>query len=109
MAALIKGTHPRPRVALIGEFDSKTTQNLIGLFPTYWMGNSFNEIEEVVDPKELDLVVIGKKVIEAPTWLNQVYVICFSEDINYLPAPTPRFIIHTPKSASTEAYLLPEL
>jgi hypothetical protein len=106
--AIVKGTRPRPRVALVGKFDPQTMENLTRLFPTYWVGEGFSDLE--VNPVELDLVIIGYDIDQhPPVWLNGVYIICFSPEIPYLPSPTNDLIIRCPATTSTESYVLPEV
>lgn len=106
MAENLQGTRPRPRVALLGEFDPDIIENLTKLFPTLWIGEDALEI----DPRELDLAIISPSFIgDTPRWLHQVHLIAFSKELFYLPSPLSQFFMTLGLSTSTEEYILPDL
>jgi hypothetical protein len=110
MAITIQGTRPRPRVALLGEFDLETLDRLTKLFPTSWTGKASINIEIQIDPKELDLVIIAPNFDDnPPVWIKRVHVLCFSDKIPYLPSPASQFSIELTYATFTEEYILPEL
>jgi len=107
MNAIIKGSRPRPRVALVGKYDEETLNNLRLLFPTVWEAENLHGIVPQVDPRELDLVVIGRNITQEANWIWNVNVISFSSDV---PVPNPiGGYLTTSQVASTEAYNLPHL
>src|SRR5688572_1107952 len=105
METNLQGTRPRPRVALLGEFDKQTVENFAKSFPTIWMGEQVLD----TDPRELDLVIIAPNFNDSPSWIEQLHIICFSSEIPYLPSPIKQFHISFGYSTSTEEYILPDL
>lgn len=109
MSPEIVGRRPRPRVALIGQFSQKTLKQFGRMFPTIWSAADWDEIREIVDSREIDLVIIAPGIDWAGDWPGKVHVICFSQDIIHLPGPHPEIGINKYGSAETEEFLLPDV
>lgn len=103
----VRGGRPRPRVALLGVFDDDTRPAFSVLFPTIWEGPDLTALLRQVNPKELDLLIIGTGVKGAGNWSDQLHVICFSDEIDYLPGPIPVSAVWTQNRSETEEFMFP--
>ena len=110
MVKSVKGYRPRPRVALVGSFDEPTRNSLVRFFPTVWKGLTFQSIEQLVNPVEIDLVIIGSHVPLVPDWIKNVHIICFSNSSKIkLPGPDDGDLIFIADKSKTEQFTLPKL
>jgi len=105
----VGGTRPRPRVALLGNFDLSDLERYEQLFPTVWSAPTIKELEDKVHVGESDLLVIAPGLENASGWPVYVHVICFSKDIKLLPGPIPYSEARIFTETETEQFLLPDL
>jgi len=111
----IKGNRPRPRVALVGNFEEKVVRSLGVLFPTIWMAENLLSLNNVVSPLEVDLVIISPNhsLTEFDGYhfdfLEKAHIICFSSDVYSLPGPSENSLLQREGKSSTEEYSIPEL
>jgi hypothetical protein len=105
----VGGQRPRPRVALLGDFETEDAEQFLKIFPTIWQAMSIKVLEEKVDVREIDLLVIASGVGWAKDWPEKTHVICFSKDINDLPGPVSGTNIVLSGSAQTEEYYFPDV
>jgi len=105
----LKGTRPRPRVALIGTFSKKDILELKSLFSTLWVALDCASLEEKIDPKEIDLVILSRDFGEYVSWLNDVHVISFSEIKVSIPGPYLNEYLRLTDEVTTEEFFLPDL
>jgi len=103
------GARPRPRVAIIGEFNNKDIEGLKSLFPTSWIALDNASLENMVDPREIDLAILGRNVDKSPRWLESVHVISFSEKPIILPGPYIGDLLGMTNKVTTEEFVLPDL
>jgi hypothetical protein len=110
----IEGARPRPRVALIGSFEDKDLNRFTRLFPTIWSAVNFDQLSEQVDPREIDLLVIGADITTVGVrdskqynYLNNAHIICFSDSLHSLPGPFSGTYVCHGGLATTEEYELP--
>ncbi len=109
MASKVGGQRPRPRVALLGNFEAGDLEIFKRMFPTIWQGDIFAELNELVDIREIDLLVIASGIGYAYNWPLQTHVICFSQDIPNLPGPVLRTNIVISANAETEEFIFPDI
>src|SRR5215211_6242507 len=89
----IKGNRPRPRVALVGNFEEQPARLLGSLFPTIWMAKNLTSLNTMVSPLETDLIIISPdySLTELDSnhfdFLEKAHVICFSKEFYSLPGP----------------------
>jgi len=111
----IKGDRPRPRVALVGNFDEEVVQSLGSLFPTIWMAENLTSLSNIVSPLETDLIIISPDHFldrydsNHFDFLVNAHVICFSSKFSYLPGPSKNSKIVQGGNPSTGEYSIPEL
>ncbi|MFC2172895.1 hypothetical protein ACFLU6_09735 [Acidobacteriota bacterium] len=103
------GSRSRPRVAILGSFDSTELQFFKDFFPTTWMATDLKDLESKVSVLELDLMILGPDVTEWSNWVYEVHVICFAEGYKTLPSPSSGMWIELTEPAETEEHHLPEL
>jgi hypothetical protein len=112
---ITKGNRPRPRVALVGNFEEEAVRSLGSLFPTMRMSSDLMSLNNIVSPLETDLIIIGPShyLTQYDTnhldFLDKAHVICFSSSIPSLPGPTAGSRIQHEGESSTEEYTIPEL
>ena len=109
MADKLKGARPRPRVALIGKFEENTVEELKSLFPTLWGAVDSASLEKMVDPREIDLVILGRNVGKSPLWFNDVHVISFSPNSVGIPGPNRGDALSMNAGVTSEEFVLPDL
>lgn len=61
MSGRTGGQRPRPRVALLGTFGVDNVDHFIRMFPTPWRADNMQRLKEMVDVREIDLIVINSK------------------------------------------------
>ena len=64
----IGGQRPRPRVALVGTFGADNVDHFLRMFPTVWRADNISHLKELVDVREIDLIVIASGVNDAGDW-----------------------------------------
>jgi len=109
MGQRIGGERPRPHVAIIGEFSAGDIEAFYRMFPTVWQGSTMDELSSQVDPREVDLLIIGSGVDSAGNWAWECHVICFSESIGRLPGPVDRSFVDLSEPAETEPFVVPDM
>ena len=111
MSPKIGGQRPRPRVALIGQFSQETLERFGRMFPTIWKATNWDKLDEIVDIREIDLVIIAPRSGgRLSNRLQNVHVICFAQNVISLPGPhTNTFMAYGPSPAETEEFLLPDV
>jgi hypothetical protein len=114
--AILKAARPRPRVAIVGNFEKDTLVTFQSLFPTIWFFGHFYNLN--VNPAELDLIILGNNISfdipKGPHILNtgvlrKVHVICFSAHLSFLPGPADNTSIVISTKSTTEEYIIPDL
>lgn len=111
----LKGSRPRPRVALIGEFNEDIVKAFGMLFPTLWMAENLFSLGENVTPKETDLIIIASGYSFSTydynnfDFINNSHIICFSNSISSLPGPSEGSDIKLKAPSSTEENVIPSL
>ena len=88
----LKGSRPKPRVALVGNFEEEVVKTLGNLFPTFWMAVSLNNLRKVVSSQEIDVIIIGdynppSSGILDDGFITDAHIICFSNSVYSLPGP----------------------
>ena len=109
MNGKIGGQRPRPRVALLGSFEANDVEHFQRMFPTIWQTEDVWEMQELVDVRELDLIVLASDVEEAGGWPQKTHVVCFSRNIERLPGPTSNSYLEISGNAETEEFLFPDV
>lgn len=109
MSPKIGGQRPRPRVAMVGVFQAQDLRQLDKMFPTVRRGLTIGDLKELVDVREIDLLIIGQDVSFTGDWPDHAHVICFCEDISQLPGPTANTWLRMFDRAQTEEFLLPDV
>ena len=109
MNGKIGGQRPRPRVALLGNFEANDVEHFQRMFPTIWPAKSMSDLEKLVDVREIDLIVIASGVNDAYDWPEKTHVICFSDYISSLPGPVPNSFLQVSGDAETEEFLFPDV
>jgi hypothetical protein len=108
MNGKIGGQRPRPRVALLGAFEADDMEHFGNMFPTLWQADDISSLENLVDVREIDLLVIASGITSDRDWSNQTHVICFSVDIDTLPGPISSSYCYITDTAETEEFLFPD-
>jgi hypothetical protein len=111
MSKDVKGARPRPRVAILGTIEDKIKTYFNNLFPTVWIADDFNDLSEIVNYKEIDLLIIlpdyDPKSYEyefMEDYIENANIICFSPNLA-LPGPLIRNNhINSFRKADTEEY-----
>jgi len=109
MNGKIGGQRPRPRVALLGSFEPDDMEHFEHMFPTIWLAKNIVDLEDMVDVREIDLMIIAKGIEYIGDWLNTTHGICFSDLIDNLPGPTSNTYLEITSTAETEEYLFPDV
>lgn len=109
MPRFIRGERPRPRVAILGKFPDESVQAFERMFPTLYKANTLPQLEELVDVRELDVLIVGEGISTAENWSWNCHVICFSPDFERLPGPLENSHLNRSGVAKTEAFAFPEL
>ena len=109
----VRGTRPRPRVALLGKFDAKLLEQYRTLFPTIWITTTGDELYTRVHPHELDLIIIApdfRNLGRASKHTEHVNVICFSdgEELS-LPGPIGETYVQVGPRTISEEFKLPPI
>lgn len=107
----VRGELQRPRVAILGEFEEKDLQPLRSAFPTTWEAESIKNLASQVDPRDVDLLIIGEGILVKDDWsyVHQCHVICFSRNSCTLPGPNDEVVLTTEGKAETTAFRIREL
>jgi len=79
------------------------------MFPTVWRADDQWRLRELVDVREIDLIVLASGADEAGDWPSKAHVICFSKDISSLPGPISNSYIEISGFAETEEFLFPDI
>lgn len=115
MLEQVRGTRPRPRVAIIGKIDEVLQTYFFTLFPTLWFSERLYDLKQQVDYRELDLLIILRgyqyqfdNQLDRENYLNNCHIICYSSSV-ILPGPLPKTNIDSFQFASTEEYLFPDI
>ncbi|MGQ0600892.1 MAG: hypothetical protein ACT4QE_04250 [Anaerolineales bacterium] len=106
------GLRPRPRVALLGEFDVNEIDSYKQMFPTIWIGSSIGELRAQAHVVECDLLVINPSYDGEShywDWVQSMHVVCFTAGISTLPGPNAKYSVQTHETTKTEEFVLPEL
>ena len=109
MNGRIGGQRPRPRVALLGDFEADEMEHFQRMFPTIWAAKNIDDLEALVDVREIDLIVIASNVEYARNWQKEAHVVCFSDQIHRLPGPFSEAFLQITGDAETEEFLLPDV
>ena len=109
MNVKVGGQRPRPRVALLGEFEDGDIEKFSRMFPTLWAAPNIDTLRDLVDVREVDLLIIASNIDYVGDWSYSAHVICFSSKINQLPGPTPSSFIQTSGTAETEEFIFPSI
>ena len=109
MRAKIGGQRPRPRVALVVDFEANDLDHFERMFPNIWRGEHIVDLQRLVDIREIDLVIIASGIDTANNWPQYAHVICFSKEIRRLPGPIPNSYVQLRGTAQTEEFLLPDI
>jgi len=109
MNGRIGGQRPRPRVALLGSFEANDLEHFQRMFPTIWQANTMSSLEQLVDVREVDLIIIASEVDEAGNSPYEMHVICFSNKFMRLPGPTSFSSVKKDASATTEEFIFPDV
>ena len=104
----IGGQRPRPRVALLGTFGADDVAHFQYIFPTVWRADNISRLEELVDVREIDLIVIASGVTSAGNWPREAHCVCFSRHIERLPGPLTNTYMKILGAADTEEFRFPE-
>ncbi len=105
----VGGQRPRPRVALLGAFRDDDMNQFARMFPTIWRAPDVQILDDLVDPRELDLIVIASDVEAVPDRVGETNVICFSQWVDTLPGPLSWTWSETAGPAETEEFFLPNI
>jgi len=109
MNGKIGGQRPRPRVALLGTFGHEDVEHFNRMFPTIWSAPNINDLKELVDIREIDLIVIASGIPGASYWPQHTNVVCFSKHIEQLPGPVQYSYLKIYGAAETEEFLFPDV
>ena len=109
MTGKVGGQRPRPRVALIGDFEAEDITCFQRMFPTIWQAETFDKIVEQVDVREIDLIIIAPDIDYVSDWSRAAHVICFSSNIGSLPGPIQGSEIKIGSQAITEEFVFPDV
>lgn len=107
MNVRIGGQRPRPRVALLGVFNASDMEHFQRMFPTIWLAKNIDDLKELVDVREIDLIIIASNVENASNWPKKAHVVCFSGNISSLPGPVEDTYLQILSDAETEEFLFP--
>lgn len=107
MNSKIGGAKPKPRVALLGKFSKEDLSKYESMFPTKWRAKYVNELIGIVDPRDIDLIIIAPDIQDADPFTLNSHIICFSRAVRFLPGPSEDYNIAISGTATTEEYLLP--
>ena len=105
----IKGLRPRPRVILLGKFEAHIIKAFESLFPTIWEAESTGELNNIVSPDEIDLIIISPGVQNQMLdnkYYDRAHLICFSNVINRLPGPSADSYIVRSRFSATEECII---
>lgn len=105
----IGGQRPRPRVALLGDFEADDMEHFQRMFPTIWSANHISDLAALVDVREIDLIVIASGIDKARNWPGATHVVCFSNQIGELPGPVLSTFLKITGYAGTEEFLFPDI
>ena len=109
MGEKVGGQRPRARVALLGDFPESDVRHFKNMFPTIWSAKNQHELEEKVDVREIDLIVIAPNIDLAHGWPQETHVICFSNEIKQLPGPLNHSHVGISDIAETEEFAFPDI
>jgi hypothetical protein len=109
MSGRIGGQRPRPRVALLGDFEDGDVERFERMFPTIWAAQSIYELSGLVDVREIDLIVVASDVDYISDWAEVVHVVCFSKELFSLPGPVSGCYVKIYGAAETEEFLFPDV
>ena len=93
MNSKIGGAKPKPRVAFLGKFSKEDFSKYESMFPTRWRAENVMELKEIVDPRDIDLIIIAPGIQNAIPFTQNSHVICFSKALDYLPGPSKDYNI----------------
>jgi len=105
----LRGSRPRPRVALLGEFDPVTEDALRAMFPTLWAGSTIGDLKSKISAAEVDLVIAESVVDVLDEGWTDPHLICFSQIIARLPGPLAGTLIYQQGQTETEEFILKPL
>jgi hypothetical protein len=112
---ILRANRNRPRVALVGEFDSDQLSKLQRLFPTTWSAENLSDLSLQISPNELDLVIIAPKFSRGRydnvhlEFVTKAHLICFALAPPFVPGPSENTQLKITKKSSTEEYEIPDL
>ena len=109
MTGIIRGERPRPRVALLGNFPVDDVEAIERMFPTLYKASKLPQLENLVDVRELDVLIVGDEISEVRNWPWDCHVICFSSDVESLPGPIENSYLERSGDTETEAFTFPDL
>jgi hypothetical protein len=104
---------PRPRVAVVGEYEEEFLQEMQKIFPTVWAAFNLEKLEYQISHLEVDLLIIldnpyyTSHPFKIPRWTHNLHVISFVSEF-VLPGRHDCTIFCWQKS-NTEDYFIPEL
>lgn len=103
------GQKQRPRVALLGGFEPNDIEHFERIFSTIYSARYITRLEDLVDVREIDLLIIGPNTDSDNGWSFQTHTICFSDRIDILPGPILPTVLSISGNAETEEYLFPDV
>lgn len=105
----IHGQRPRPRVAILGEFSDADERAISDLFPTVWLAKTTPILQELVNPREIDLLIVGEGISTvASNFAENAHVISFCSTPIWMPGPVAGTSTTFAGLAETEEYSLPD-
>ncbi|MFC1952865.1 hypothetical protein ACFLWR_01880 [Chloroflexota bacterium] len=107
MNVKIGGEKSKPRVALLGTFSEEDVSTYKRMFPTVWSAVNQTRLKEIVDPREIDLIIIAPDIQSVGVFTSNSHIICFSNYTMNLPGPSDEYYVGCEDTATTEEYYLP--
>jgi len=102
----IKGSKPRPRVAVVGfPLNEEDRDRIEQLFPSIYFFKDFNVLEQKISELEIDLLILGEEVENYSQILNRICVISFSCKIPYMPSPEINRLMELSAPVKTEEFI----
>ena len=102
----IRGSKPRPRVAVIGfPVTNEKRARLENLFSSISFYRSFEQLEKHTSSKEIDLLILGEKVEDSSELIFSISIISFSFIPPLMPGPTVNFYMKLSEPGKTEEFI----
>ena len=90
-----RGLRPRPRAALIGEWEDEEKVTLTNLFPTMWTGQTVDQVLSQVDPAEIDIAI---STVNFDRFAEVCHLISFAASARRSAWAAPWYASRHPKS-----------